>query len=55
LLNINFAGLKPFLLASTTLQHVSLNVASSREFIDFLVENNVTAFGFDITVYPSEV
>jgi hypothetical protein len=34
---------------------VSLNVASSREFIDFLVENNVTAFGFDITVYASEV
>jgi hypothetical protein len=34
---------------------VNLNVASSREFIDFLVENNVTAFGFDITIYASEV
>lgn len=34
---------------------VNLDVASSREFIDFLVENNVTAFGFDITIYASEV
>jgi hypothetical protein len=34
---------------------VSLNVSSSREFIDFLVENNVTSFGFDIIVYASEV
>jgi hypothetical protein len=34
---------------------VNLDVASSREFIEFLVENNVTAFGFDITIYASEV
>jgi hypothetical protein len=34
---------------------VNLNVASSREFINFLVENNVTAFGFDMIVYASEV
>jgi hypothetical protein len=34
---------------------VNLNVASSREFVEFLVENSVTAFGFDMTVYASGV
>ena len=32
---------------------VNLNVASSKEFIDFLVDNSVTSFGFDMTVYAS--
>ena len=32
-----------------------LNVASSKDFIDFLVDNSVTDFGFDITVYASGV
>lgn len=34
---------------------LSLNVASSKDFIDFLVNNSVTDFGFDITVYASGV
>jgi hypothetical protein len=34
---------------------VNLEVPASREFIDFLVDNSVTAFGFDITVYASGV
>ena len=34
---------------------VNLNVASSREFIEFLVENDVTTFSFDMTVYASGV
>jgi hypothetical protein len=34
---------------------VNLNVASSREFIEFLVEKSVTTFGFDITIYASGV
>lgn len=32
---------------------VTLEVASSGDFIDFLVENEVTTFGFDIIVYAS--
>jgi hypothetical protein len=32
---------------------VSLSVSSSEEFIDFLARNEVTEFGFDITVYAS--
>jgi hypothetical protein len=32
---------------------VNLAVAASGEFIDFLVTNEVTAFGFDITIYAS--
>ena len=32
---------------------LTLEVASSGDFIDFLVANEVTAFGFDITVYAS--
>ena len=34
---------------------VNLTVASNEEFIDFIVENNVTSFGFDMTVYASGV
>lgn len=34
---------------------VNLSVASSREFIEFLVENSVTTFGFDMTIYASGV
>ena len=34
---------------------LSLNVAASKEFINFLVDNSVTDFGFDITVYASGV
>ena len=34
---------------------VTLEVASSSEFIDFLIENEVIDFGFDITVYASGV
>ena len=34
---------------------VNLEVASSGEFITFLIENEVTAFGFDITVYATGV
>ncbi len=34
---------------------VTLEVASSSDFIDFLIENEVTDFGFDITVYASGV
>ena len=33
----------------------NLTVSSSRDLISYLVENNVTAFGFDITVYASGV
>lgn len=31
----------------------NLTVSSSEEFISYLVENMVTAFGFDITIYAS--
>jgi len=34
---------------------ISLEVASGGDFIDFLVENEVTAFGFDMIIYASEV
>jgi hypothetical protein len=34
---------------------VNLDVSSDGEFVDFLVENLVTAFGFDITIYGSGV
>jgi hypothetical protein len=34
---------------------VSLDVSSSSEFIDFIVDNDVTSFGFDMTVYASGV
>jgi hypothetical protein len=34
---------------------LSLNVVSPKELIDFLVDNSVTNFGFDITVYASGV
>lgn len=34
---------------------VTLQVPSSRDFIDFLITNSVTSFGFDITVYASGV
>jgi hypothetical protein len=34
---------------------VNLNVSSSGDFIDFIVENEVTSFGFDMTVYASGV
>lgn len=34
---------------------VNLEVAADGDFIDFLVENSVTAFGFDITIYASGV
>jgi hypothetical protein len=34
---------------------VNLEVASSGDFIDFLITNEVTAFGFDITIYASGV
>ena len=34
---------------------VTMEVASSSEFIDFLIENEVIDFGFDITVYASGV
>jgi len=33
---------------------VSLDVSSSGDFIDFIVANEVTSFGFDITVYASD-
>jgi hypothetical protein len=32
---------------------LNLDVSSSGEFIRYIVENNVTAFGFDITIYAS--
>lgn len=32
---------------------VTLEVASSGDFIEFLVENAVTSFGFDMTVYAT--
>jgi len=32
---------------------VNLAVSSSGEFVDFIVENEVTSFGFDMTVYAS--
>jgi hypothetical protein len=32
---------------------VNLAVASSGDFIDFLVENSVSSFGFDMTIYAS--
>jgi hypothetical protein len=41
--------------AQSILVTVNLEVASDGDFIDFLVENNVTAFGFDMTVYASGV
>ena len=34
---------------------VTLQVASSGDFIDFLIENEVTDFGFDINIYASGV
>jgi hypothetical protein len=34
---------------------LNLNFVSSKEFIDFLVDNSVTNFGIDITVYASGV
>lgn len=34
---------------------LNLDVSSSREFVSYLVENMVTAFGFDITIYASGV
>jgi hypothetical protein len=34
---------------------VNLEVSSSRDFIDYLLENNVTSFGFDLTMYASGV
>jgi hypothetical protein len=34
---------------------VTLEVPASREFIEFLVENSVTTFGFDMTIYASGV
>lgn len=46
---LNSADSEPLLVT------VNLNVSSSREFIDFLVDNSVTTFGFDITVYASGV
>jgi hypothetical protein len=33
---------------------VNLEVASNGDFIDFLVTNEVTAFGFDMTIYASD-
>ena len=39
----------------TILVTVNLEVASDGDFIDFLVENSVTSFGFDMTVYASGV
>jgi hypothetical protein len=33
----------------------NLDVSSSGDFIDFIVENEVTSFGFDMTVYASGV
>jgi hypothetical protein len=32
---------------------LNIDVSSSGEFIRYIVENNVTAFGFDITIYAS--
>jgi len=34
---------------------VNLEIASSIEFIDFLIENEVMTFGFDMTIYASSV
>jgi hypothetical protein len=34
---------------------LTLNVSSSNEFVNYLVENKVTSFGFDTTVYASAV
>jgi hypothetical protein len=34
---------------------LTLEVASDGDFIDFLIENEVTAFGFDITIFASGV
>jgi hypothetical protein len=33
---------------------VNLDVSSSGDFIDFIVANEVTSFGFDINVYASD-
>jgi hypothetical protein len=33
---------------------VNLNVSSDGDFIDFLVDNKVTEFGFDITIFASD-
>lgn len=43
------------LLNSTQTIFVTLNlrVPSSQDFIDFLIEKSVTAFGFDMTIYAS--
>ena len=32
---------------------INLDVSSSEEFIDYLLENNVTSFGFDMIMYAS--
>jgi hypothetical protein len=37
------------------LVNVNLNVSSSGDFIDFIVENGVTSFGFNMTIYASGV
>ena len=42
-------------LAREILVVVASEVASDGDFVDFLVENEVTAFGFDITVFASGV
>lgn len=34
---------------------LNLEVSSSRDFIDYLLANNVTSFGFDLTMYASGV
>jgi hypothetical protein len=34
---------------------IDLDVSSSEEFIDFIVENKVTSFGFSMTIYASGV
>jgi hypothetical protein len=41
--------------AQSILVTVNLEVAADGDFIDFLVKNNVTAFGFNMTVYASGV
>jgi hypothetical protein len=34
---------------------VNLKIPASKEFIDFLMNNSITTFGFDITIYASMV
>jgi hypothetical protein len=50
--NYNGTLLSP---AQEILVTVTLEVASDGDFIDFLIENEVTAFGFDITIFASGV